>query len=98
MVSIRGAFPYNFNVLSSINSRIFPRRAMHDLTIGHGSCARIQPSLMEEGYSTNGWLGMLLGVRLWYGFYGLVLESDEAFEAKVSELCRELGDRGMACT
>ena len=26
------------------------------------------------------WLGMLLGVRLWYGFYGTVLESEAAFE------------------
>eukprot|EP01048_Picozoa_sp_COSAG05_P045245 COSAG05_NODE_26148_length_190_cov_63.648352_1_plen_23_part_01 len=23
--------------------------------------------MMVEGYSANGWLGMLLGVRLWYG-------------------------------
>eukprot|EP01048_Picozoa_sp_COSAG05_P038492 COSAG05_NODE_18573_length_306_cov_0.985507_1_plen_30_part_10 len=30
---------------------------------------------------------MLLGVRLWYGFYGATLESDEAFEGKVEELC-----------
>ncbi len=27
----------------------------------------------------QGWLGMLLGVRLWYGFYGIVLDSDTAF-------------------
>ena len=50
--------------------------------------------MMEDGYSANGWLGMLLGVRLWYAFYGKVLESDEAFEGKVNELCRELGGRG----
>jgi hypothetical protein len=42
------------------------------------------------------WLGMLMGLRLWYGFYGSVLESEVAFEAKVSELCRELGDRGRS--
>ena len=52
------------------------------------------PLMMEEGYRANGWLGMLLGVRLWYGFYGLVLDSDDAFEGKVAELCRELGLRG----
>ena len=52
------------------------------------------PLMMVEGYSANGWLGMLLGVRLWYGFYGSVLASEGAFEVKVEELCRELGDRG----
>eukprot|EP01047_Picozoa_sp_COSAG01_P002621 COSAG01_NODE_70_length_28755_cov_34.709067_20_plen_556_part_00 len=53
------------------------------------------PVMLEEGYSPNGWLGMLLGVRLWYGFYGSVLASEDAFEGKVEELCRELGDRGV---
>ena len=50
--------------------------------------------MLEEEYSANGWLGMLLGVRLYYKFCGMVLESDGAFEAKVNELCRELGERG----
>eukprot|EP01047_Picozoa_sp_COSAG01_P066268 COSAG01_NODE_9113_length_2549_cov_4.311020_2_plen_37_part_00 len=31
---------------------------------------------------------------MWYGFYGVVVESESAFEDKVEELCRELGDRG----
>ena len=53
------------------------------------------PLMLEEGYSPNGWLGMLLGVRLWYGFFGATLASAEAFEGKVGELCRELGDRGL---
>ena len=39
-------------------------------------------------------VGMLLGVRLWYGFYGPMLESEGAFEGKVDELCRELGEKG----
>eukprot|EP01048_Picozoa_sp_COSAG05_P005045 COSAG05_NODE_290_length_12056_cov_14.204232_10_plen_452_part_00 len=53
------------------------------------------PLMLEDGYRANGWLGMLLGVRLWYGFYGTVLSSEEAFEGKMEELCRELGDRGL---
>ena len=52
------------------------------------------PLMLEEGYSPNGWLGMILGVRLWYGFFGTTLASEEAFEGKVEELCRELGSRG----
>ena len=50
--------------------------------------------MMERGYRPKGWLGMLLGMRLWYGFYGAVLEDDKAFERKVTELCPELGERG----
>ena len=46
--------------------------------------------------SAKGWLGMLLGVRLYYAFYGPVLDGERAFEAKVQELCRELGERGKA--
>ena len=52
------------------------------------------PLMMEEGYRANGWLGMMLGVRLWYGFFGAVLASQVAFDSKMEELCRELGKRG----
>ena len=52
------------------------------------------PLMMEEGYSAKGWLGMMLGVRLWYGFFGATLASEGAFEGKMEELCRELGKRG----
>ena len=53
------------------------------------------PLMLEDGYRANGWLGMLLGVRLYYVFFGSVLESEASFEAKVEELCRELGERGL---
>ena len=33
-------------------------------------------------------------MRVWYGFYGSTLESDEAFGGKMDELCRELDERG----
>jgi hypothetical protein len=52
------------------------------------------PLMMEEGYRADGWLGMLLGTRLWYSCCGSVLSSEAAFEGKMEELCRELGDRG----
>eukprot|EP01050_Picozoa_sp_SAG11_P000710 SAG11_NODE_24_length_24699_cov_10.132195_13_plen_723_part_00 len=55
------------------------------------------PLMLEEGYRADGWLGFMMGTRLWYGFYGSVVSCDEdggLFEQKVSELCRELGDRG----
>ena len=50
--------------------------------------------LMMEDRRPKGWLGMLLGVRLYYKFCGPVLESESAFDGKVVELCRELGARG----
>jgi hypothetical protein len=52
------------------------------------------PLMLEEGYRADGWLGMFMGTRLWYGFLGSVLASEVAFEGKVEELCRELGERG----
>ena len=52
------------------------------------------PLKLQERYRAKGWLGMLLGVRLYYQFCGSVLDSESAFEAKVDELCRELGERG----
>ena len=55
------------------------------------------PLMLEEGYRAKGWLGMILGVRLYYKFCGLVLASESAFQAKVDELCRELGERGKRC-
>ena len=36
---------------------------------------------------------MLIGTRMWYGFFGEVLADDSLFEGKVSELCRDIGDR-----
>eukprot|EP01047_Picozoa_sp_COSAG01_P042494 COSAG01_NODE_3714_length_5769_cov_15.948501_2_plen_1619_part_01 len=52
------------------------------------------PLLVEEGYRADGWLGMLMGTRLYYVFYGSTVSSDASLENKVEELCRELGDRG----
>eukprot|EP01051_Picozoa_sp_SAG22_P024557 SAG22_NODE_6863_length_802_cov_1.396871_2_plen_36_part_01 len=28
------------------------------------------PIMLEEGYKANGWLGLVLGTRLWYPLYG----------------------------
>ena len=56
------------------------------------------PLLLEEGYKPSGWLGMLLGVRLWYGFYGKALSTEAAFETKVTELCRELDTKLDRCS
>ena len=54
------------------------------------------PLMLVDGYRADGWLGMLIGTRMWYGFFGAVLSEEGLFEGKVSELCRDLGDRGRA--
>ena len=54
------------------------------------------PLMLVEGYEADGWLGLLLGTSMWYGFYGATLSSASAFEGRVDALSRELGDRGRA--
>ena len=34
---------------------------------------------------------MLLGTRLWYGFFGTTVTNDDKFHAKIEEMCREIG-------
>ena len=54
------------------------------------------PLMLVDGYRADGWLGMLIGTRMWYSFYGPVLLEDSLFEGRMSELCRDLGDRGRS--
>eukprot|EP01045_Picozoa_sp_COSAG04_P027049 COSAG04_NODE_3884_length_2450_cov_5.538069_1_plen_816_part_11 len=54
------------------------------------------PLMMQEGYEADGWLGLLLGTSLWYALYGSTLESESAFEDRMSALSREIGSRGRA--
>ena len=52
------------------------------------------PLMVQEGYQAKGWLGLMLGTRLWYAFYGCEEEDDSAFERRVDPVVREIGDRG----
>ena len=52
------------------------------------------PLMLADGYRADGWLGMLIGTRMWYGFFGSVLLDESLFGGRVSELCRDIGDRG----
>eukprot|EP01051_Picozoa_sp_SAG22_P002868 SAG22_NODE_133_length_18379_cov_34.571937_1_plen_1946_part_00 len=56
------------------------------------------PLMLADGYRADGWLGMLIGTRMWYGFYGAVLSDASLFEQRMSELCRDLGERGKKGT
>jgi hypothetical protein len=56
------------------------------------------PLMMEEGYQADGWLGMLLGTKLWHPLYGATLSSESVFEDRMSALAREIGSRGRVDT
>ena len=45
------------------------------------------PMMMSWPYKANGWLGMILGTHLWYGFFGDTLDIDEKFDQKIKEMC-----------
>jgi hypothetical protein len=55
---------------------------------------KMVPCMMEEGYKPDGWLGMILGTKLWYGFYGAVELDDGALEGRVSDMARDIGEGG----
>ena len=48
--------------------------------------------MMEDGYKPKGWLGMILGTRLWYAFFNV--EDEAALEERLDSVCREIGDSG----
>ena len=49
----------------------------------------IIPLMMQRKYRGDGWLGMLVGTKLWFDF-----ESKQVLEQGVMKLIRELGGRG----
>ena len=44
----------------------------------------------QPAAACNGWLGIMMGTRLWYGFFGDVLKTGWAFGRKLEELMREM--------
>eukprot|EP01048_Picozoa_sp_COSAG05_P017395 COSAG05_NODE_2363_length_3174_cov_2.055935_1_plen_166_part_10 len=51
------------------------------------------PLMVEEGYRPRGWLGLVLGARLWHAFYDSAIATEELFMRQMDSLCRELGER-----
>jgi hypothetical protein len=51
------------------------------------------PLMLVDGYKPNGWLGMLLGTKLWHGFYGNTLSDHFAFDGAIGKLVREIGSQ-----
>ena len=49
---------------------------------------------MTQGYKPKGWLGLLLGTRIYFRFYDAESLDVAAFEERVDGLAREIGQRG----
>ena len=52
------------------------------------------PLMMQANFKARGWLGLLLGARLWYPFWDADQDDDDAFEKRLDAVCKEIGDRG----
>ena len=56
------------------------------------------PLMMQENYSANGWLGLLLGTRLWYSFWEFCKDAagddTAAFQTRMDTVAKEIGERG----
>ena len=51
--------------------------------------------MVEANFRACGWLGLLIGTKLWHAFHGAAADEDHAaFERRMEPLCREIGDRG----
>jgi hypothetical protein len=62
----------------------------------HQAKVQMIPMLLQDGYVAKGWLGMLLGTQLWYGFFGSTLATESAFAKQIDQLCRPLGNPNRA--
>jgi chaperonin cofactor prefoldin len=52
------------------------------------------PLMMQKDYSPKGWLGLILGTRLWYAMWDVDEDDDAAFERRLGSVIREIADRG----
>ena len=53
------------------------------------------PLMAQQDYSAKGWLGLILGTRLWYPMWDAEKDDDAAFEKRLDNVVREIGDRGQ---
>jgi hypothetical protein len=49
------------------------------------------PLMMEKDFSPKGWLGLILGTRMWYAFWEADQDDDAAFETRLDSVVREIG-------
>lgn len=56
------------------------------------------PLLMQEGFRAKGWLGLILGTRIYLKFYPSAVKTPPDFMQQMDALIREVGDRGKTQT
>lgn len=61
-----------------------------EASYAHTSQKPMIPLMLEDGYTASGWLGLLLGSKLWYGFTGSVLQNDVAFANMIDQVSKTL--------
>jgi hypothetical protein len=54
------------------------------------------PQMMEKSYRPTGWLGLILGTRVYFNFHPAAVETDAAFMQQIDAVVRDLGARGKA--
>eukprot|EP01052_Picozoa_sp_SAG31_P024091 SAG31_NODE_2026_length_6641_cov_3.312290_2_plen_236_part_00 len=53
------------------------------------------PVMVQQNFKPKGWLGLILGTRLWYAFWDAEQDSDDAFERRLDPVVTEIGERGQ---
>eukprot|EP01046_Picozoa_sp_COSAG06_P069348 COSAG06_NODE_18874_length_864_cov_1.048366_1_plen_126_part_10 len=56
------------------------------------------PLMMQKDYRATGWLGLILGTKLWYEFYPAAVDTQAKFDRQIDSLVRAIGDRGKTQT
>ena len=51
--------------------------------------------MMVANFKANGWLGMVLGTKLWHAFYDCEKDDEQTFSKRMDSLVNEIGDRAL---
>ena len=62
----------------------------------HESEVDMIPLMCEKDYRPKGWLGLMLGTRLWYPLFDCDDDDEAAFESRVASIAKEIGQRARA--
>ena len=83
--------------LTNIRSRATDKESANcrmEANYSHQQKLDMIPLMLTEGFKPKGWLGLILGTRVWYGFWDADAEDDSAFEGRLDCVVREIGVRG----
>lgn len=54
------------------------------------------PLMMIKDYRPTGWLGLIVGTKLYFNFFREAVETDATFNQQMDAVARELGERGKS--